>query len=75
MSSITKTIRLSGKASGSIEDAVRTVLARASATIHDIQHFEVVKVGGSVDSSGAPTVFTVTLDITFGIKDPVEHGQ
>lgn len=74
MSSITKTIRLSGAAEGSIEDAVRTVLARAAATISEIQHFRVVKVGGEVDDSGAPTMFTVTLDITFGIKDPVEHG-
>jgi flavin-binding protein dodecin len=74
MSSITKTIRLSGKAGDSIEDAVRTVLARAASTISDIHHFEIVKVGGEVDSSGAPTVFSVTLDITFGIKDPVEHG-
>ncbi len=74
MSSITKTIRLSGKADGSIEDAIRTVLARAAATISDIQHFKIVEVGGEVDQSGAPTVFSVTLDITFGIKDPVEHG-
>jgi flavin-binding protein dodecin len=74
MSSITKTIRLSGKAGGSIEDAVRTVLARAAATISDIHHFEIVRVGGDVDESGAPTMFTVTLDITFGIKDAVEHG-
>jgi len=73
-SSITKTIRLSGKAEGSIEDAVRTVLARAASTISDIGRFAVVKVGGEVDNSGAPTYFTVTLDITFGIKDPVEHG-
>ncbi len=74
MSSITKTIRLSGHAGGSIEDAVRTVLARAGTTISDIQKFEIVKVGGKVDSSGAPTLFSVTLDITFGIKDTVEHG-
>lgn len=74
MSSITKTIRLSGQAEGSIEDAVRTVLARAASTISDIHHFEIVEVGGEVDSSGAPTVFTVTVDITFGIKDTVEHG-
>ena len=74
MTSITKTIRLSGEAEGSIEDAVRTVLARAAATVSDIQGFEVIEVGGEVDDSGAPTVFTVTLDITFGIKDPVEHG-
>ncbi len=74
MSSITKTIRLSGQASDSIEDAVRTVLARAASTISDIQSFKIVKVGGKVDDSGAPTQFTVTLDIEFGIKDPVEHG-
>lgn len=73
MSSITKTIRLSGQADDSIEDAVRTVLARAASTISDIQSFEIVKVGGKVDNSGAPTLFTVTLDITFGIKDTVEH--
>ncbi len=74
MSSITKTSRLSGQASDSIEDAVRTVLARAASTISDIQSFKIVKVGGKVDDSGAPTQFTVTLDIEFGIKDPVEHG-
>lgn len=74
MSSITKTIRLSGKAGGSIEDAVRTVLARAAATVDDIQRFEIVRVGGEVDPSGAPTMFTVTVDVTFGIRDPVEHG-
>lgn len=73
MSSITKTIRLSGKAGGSIEDAVRTVLARAASTVSDIHEFKVVEVGGEVDLSGAPTVFTVTLDITFGIKDTIEH--
>jgi flavin-binding protein dodecin len=73
MSSITKTIRLSGQADGSIEDAVRTVLARAASTISDIQKFEIVKVGGRVDNSGAPTSFKVTVDITFGIKDTVEH--
>jgi len=74
MSSITKTIRLSGQASDSIEDAVRTVLARAASTISDIQSFKIVEVGGKVDDSGAPTLFAVTLDIEFGIKDPVEHG-
>ncbi len=61
MSSITKTIRLSGKADGSIEDAVRTVLARAASTISDIQKFEIVKVGGEVDDSGAPTMFSVVI--------------
>ena len=74
MSSITKTIRLSGKAGGSIEDAVRTVLARAASTVNDIQKFEIVGISGLVDNSGAPTEFKVTLDVTFGIMDTVEHG-
>jgi flavin-binding protein dodecin len=74
VSSITKTIRLTGQAADSIEDAVRTVLARAASTISDIQSFRVVEVGGKVDDSGVPTQFSVTIDITFGIKDPVEHG-
>ena len=74
MSSITKTIRLTGQAADSIEDAVRTVLARAASTISDIQSFRIVEVGGKVDDSGVTTLFIVTLDITFGIKDPVEHG-
>ncbi len=68
MSSITKTIRLSGKA-GRMPSAP----CSHASTISDIHKFEIVKVGGEVDSSGAPTVFTVTLDITFGIKDTVEH--
>jgi len=74
MSSITKTIRLTGQAGDSIEDAIRTVLARAATTISDIQSFKIVEVAGKVDDSGAPTLFTVTLDVIFGIKDPVEHG-
>ncbi|MGH8915518.1 MAG: dodecin domain-containing protein [Acidimicrobiia bacterium] len=63
-----------GRRGGSIEDAIRTCLARATAPISDIQSFRIVEVGGKVDDSGAPTLFTVTLDITFGIKDPVDHG-
>lgn len=74
MSSITKTIRLSGRADGSIEDAVKTILARAASTVDDIQGFRIVEVGGEVDFSGTPTAFTVTMDIIFGIKDPVVHG-
>ena len=48
MSSITKTIRLSGKAGGNIEDAVRTVLARAATTIADIQRFEMIDHGQGI---------------------------
>jgi flavin-binding protein dodecin len=73
MSQITKMIRLSGSSVRSIEDAIRTVLARAATTIDEITNFEVVKVWGSVDDSGVPTEFSVTVDITFIVKDSV-HG-
>jgi flavin-binding protein dodecin len=70
--SISKTIRLSGGSSNSIEDAIRTVLARAAITIRDIQRFEVVEVGGTVDQAGVPTDFKVTLDITFTVGDTIQ---
>lgn len=73
MAHITKTVRLSGSSGRGIEDAVRTVLARAATTIDEITKFEVVEMWGSVDDSGVPTEFSVTLDITFTVKDSV-HG-
>lgn len=73
MSQITKTVRLAGSSADSIEDAVRTVLARAAVTIDEITRFEVVRVGGTVDEAGVPTSFEVTVDITFIVKESV-HG-
>ena len=73
MSQITKTVRLSGSSADSIEDAVRTVLARAAVTIDEIVRFDLVRTGGTVDSSGVPTQFEVVLDITFVVKESV-HG-
>ena len=80
MSSITKTIRLSGKAGDSIEDAVRTVLARAASTISDIQKFEIVKVGGVVELSNddtlPPGVFAwfQAIDYGQGNADPADES-
>jgi flavin-binding protein dodecin len=74
MSQITKTVRLGGASPDSIEDAVRAVLARAAETISDIIRFDVVSVRGRVDEAGVPTSFEVTLDLTFAVKDPLQHG-
>lgn len=52
---------------------MRTVLARAATTIDEITRFDVVDVWGAVDDSGVPTEFSVTLDITFIVKESV-HG-
>ena len=73
MAQITKTVRLSGSSPESVEDAVRTVLARAATTIDEITRFDLVHTWGSVDSSGVPTEFSVTLDLTFIVKESV-HG-
>lgn len=70
---ITKTVRLGGSSADSIEDAVRTVLARAAVTIDEITRFELKHVGGTVDESGVPTSFEVVVDITFVVKESV-HG-
>ena len=70
--SISKTVRLSGGSSESIEDAIRTVLARAAVTIRDIERFDVVNVGGRVDGAGAPTDFRVTLDIVFKVREAIQ---
>ena len=70
--SISKTVRLSGGSPESIEDAIRTVLARAAVTIRDIERFDVVNVGGKVDSAGAPTDFRVTIDIVFKVREAIQ---
>ena len=73
MSQITKIVRLAGSSADSIEDAVRTVLARAAVTIDEIVRFDVVRTGGTVDTAGVPTDFEVVVDVTFVVKESV-HG-
>ena len=70
---INKTVRLSGGSSDSIEDAIRTVLARAAVTIRDITRFDVVHVSGQVDGAGVPTDFEVVLDITFRVRESMSR--
>ena len=49
------------------------MLGRAAETLSEIQSFKVVEVGGTVDSSGAPADYTVTLDITFVVRESTTH--
>ncbi|MDH3540793.1 MAG: dodecin domain-containing protein [Acidimicrobiia bacterium] len=69
MTAVTKTVRLSGGSERSIEDAISTVLARAATSIEDLATFEIVRVGGTVGSSGVPASYEVTLDITFNVRE------
>jgi flavin-binding protein dodecin len=73
--SITKTVRLSGSSPRSIEDAISGILGRAAETLEEIKSFKVIGVEGEVDQSGAPSEYTVTLDIRFVVKESAaEHG-
>ncbi len=69
---ITKTITLSGAAHDSFEQAVEAVLARAGETINGIERYRVVDMGGAVDDAGVPS-YSVTLEITFSVKESVSH--
>ncbi len=72
MTGVTKTIRLSGGSSRSIEDAITVVLGRAAETIADIRSFEVARLGGTVSASGVPSRYEVSLDITFEVRESVQ---
>ena len=70
---ITKTVRLSGESDESIEAAIAAVLKRATASLRDVQAYEVVRVGGHHDATDG-WVHEVICDVTFGVKDAAAHG-
>lgn len=59
-----KIIEIVGSSEQGIDDAIRTAIARASATIRHIRWFEVVETRGHVED-GAVRHFQVTLKIGF----------
>lgn len=62
-----KVIQLVGSSETSIEDAVRTAITRASATIRDIRWFELVETRGHVED-GRVAHFQVTLKVGFTLE-------
>ena len=70
---ITKTVRLTGESSESIDAAITAVLDRAEATLRDIQSYVVVRVAGRHDATDG-WVHEVVCDVTFGVKDATTHG-
>ena len=59
-----KVIELVGSSTTSIEDAVESAIARASATIREIRWFEVVSTRGHVEQ-GRVAHYQVTLKLGF----------
>lgn len=70
---VTKTVRLTAGAR-TIEEAITNALARAAATTEGIQGFRIVEVAGTVDESGVPDEYEVTVDVTFVVREtPLGH--
>ncbi|HVL81749.1 MAG TPA: dodecin family protein [Actinomycetota bacterium] len=69
---VTKTIDLSGTSSGSIEAAVEHALARASATIADIEGFEIERITGTVGPDGIEG-YRVWLKVTFVVQEKLHE--
>lgn len=65
---IYRVIEIVGTSTTSSDDAIRTAIARASATLRDIGWFEVIQTRGHVED-GQLRHFQVTLKAGFRLED------
>jgi flavin-binding protein dodecin len=63
-----KIIELAGSSKVSIEDAVQSAVAKASATLRNLRWFEVVETRGYVED-GKVAYWQVTVKIGFTLED------
>jgi hypothetical protein len=63
-----KTIELTGSSKVGIDDAVRTAIAKASKSLHNLRWFQVTEVRGNIDG-GAVSSWQVTLKVGFTLDD------
>ncbi|WP_347554277.1 dodecin [Robbsia sp. KACC 23696] len=63
-----KKIELTGSSEKSIEDAVKTAIAKASKTLHNLDWFEVVETRGHL-KDGAIAHWQVTVKVGLRIDD------
>lgn len=61
---IYRVIELVGSSTIGVDDAIRTAVERASATLHDLRWFEVVETRGHIEE-GKVKHFQVTLKVGF----------
>jgi dodecin len=66
---IYRVIELVGSSQASIEDAVKSAIDRANATIRNLRWFEIVRTSGQIDS-GKVKHFQVTLKVGFTMEGP-----
>lgn len=65
---IYKVIELVGSSETSIEDAIRTAIARASKTLKHLRWFEVVQTRGHIENEQVAH-FQVTLKVGFSLEE------
>ncbi len=63
-----RVIELVGTSQESIEDAVKSAIARAQRTLRNLRWFEIVRTGGHVDA-GRVAHFQVTMKVGFTMED------
>ena len=63
-----KVVELVGSSADSVDDAVRTAIARASATLRNLRWFEVTQVRGTIGADGNVDHFQVTLKAGFTLE-------
>jgi hypothetical protein len=59
-----KTVELTGSSTTGTDDAVRTAIARAGTTLHNLRWFEVTQVRGHVEG-GTIAHWQVTVKVSF----------
>ena len=63
-----KLVEITGSSTESIDEAIRTAVARASSTIRHLEWFEVVETRGHI-ADGAVAHFQVTLKLGFKLDE------
>ncbi|BBF69758.1 dodecin family protein [Sphingobium sp. 10 DY56-G10] len=64
-----RVIEIVGSSTSSVDDAIKTAIARASETLHGLRWFELVQTRGHIED-GQIQHFQVTLKVGF-VVDPV----
>lgn len=67
-SSVYKLIEITGTSSKSIDDAIQSAVARASATVRKMQWFEVVEIRGRIDEDKVAQ-WQVTIKVGFTLEE------
>ena len=69
MESVYKVIELIGTSEVSWEDAVKSIVARAAKSLHDIRVAEVKKLDVRIDENNQVVLFRARVELSFKYKD------